>query len=181
MRILLLIINFCLAQMVVAADVYRTVDEDGNVIYSDIPAADSEKIRVDEIQTIAPGEVPKFEYTPPPKEVAAYTKLEIVSPANDSIIQSDEGKLTISAIVEPGLNRAAGHYLVLYLNGAEAASGTSSQFMLDNVERGTYTANIAVMDQSGTQVMSSPSVAFTLYQHSALHPGSAVGNPPKPP
>ena len=125
MRILLLIIYFCLSLPILAKDVYRTVDDQGNVVFSDTPVEGAEKIRVDEIQTIAPDEVPKFVYTPPPEVVETYSKLEIVSPENDSVIQSDEGNVTVSAVLEPALNLRAGHYLVLYLDGIEAASGTS--------------------------------------------------------
>ena len=165
MRIFLLIISFfCLAAAVAAKDVYRFVDEQGNVIYSDTPVPGAEKIRIDEVQTIDPGEVPQFVYTPPPTEVPAYTKLEIVSPENDSVIRSHEGTVTISASVEPVLNLRVGHHLVLYLDGIEAASGTSPQFILSNIERGTHTLNMAVEDQSGSQVISSPAVSFTLYQ-----------------
>ena len=180
MRILLLIIIFCLASVVAAKDVYRHVDENGNIVYSDTPTPGAEKISIDEIQTVAPGEVPQFVYTPAPKDVSAYTNLAIVSPENNSVIQSDETNITVNAVVEPVLNLRAGHYLVVYLDGNEAASGTSPQFMLTNLERGTHTVNIAIMDQAGKQVMSSPAVSFTLYQHSALHPQSTVGKPPKP-
>ena len=169
MRILLLIIYFCLSLPILAKDVYRTVDDQGNVVFSDTPVEGAEKIRVDEIQTIAPDEVPKFVYTPPPEVVETYSKLEIVSPENDSVIQSDEGNVTVSAVLEPALNLRAGHYLVLYLDGNEAASGTSPQFILSNIERGTHILDIAVVDQSGNQVINSPTVSFTRYQHSVLH------------
>jgi hypothetical protein len=172
MRILLLIIYFSLALPVLAKEVYRTVDENGNVIFSDTPAAGAEKIRVDEIQTIAPGQVPKFEYTPPPKDVDTYSRLEILSPENDSVIQSDDGNVTINAVLEPALNLSTGHYLVLYLDGKEAASGTSPQFILSNVERGTHILTISVVDQSGNEVIKSPALSFTLYQHSTLQPKS---------
>ena len=162
MRILLLIIYFCLALPIQARDVYRSVDENGNVIFSDTPVAGSEKIRVDEIRTIAPGEDPGFVYPPPPKETDVYSTLEIVSPENGSVIQSDDGKVMINAALEPLLNLKAGHYLVLYLDGIEAASGTSPQFILSNVERGTHVLTIAVLDQSGHEVIKSPAVSFTL-------------------
>lgn len=170
MRILLLIIYFCLSSPVLAKDVYRTVDEHGNVVFSDVPVEGAEKIRVDEIQTIAPGEVPKFEYTPPPEVVDTYSRLEIVSPENDSVIQSDVGNVTVSAVLDPALNLRAGHYLVLYLDGKEAASGTSPQFILSEMERGTHTLNLAVVDQSGSQMISSPAVSFTIYQYSVPKP-----------
>ena len=180
MRILLLIIYFCLTFPVLAKDVYRTVDEHGNVIYTDKPTQDSEKIRVDEVQTINPGEVPQFVYTPPAEAVDAYSRLEIVSPENDSVIQSDNGNVTVSVALEPPLNLRAGHYLVLHLDGNEAASGSGPQFTLSDLERGTHTLDMVVVDQSGNQLIISPSVSFTIYQHSAQHKDSTVGKPPKP-
>ena len=177
MRIILLIISFCLVSMVPAADVYRSVDERGNVIFSDTPVPGAERIRVEDIQTIAPGEMPKFEDTSAPKDVATYTKLAIVSPENNSAFQADDGKVTINAVVEPGLNSATGHYLVLYINGKEAASGTNSQFMLNNMDSGVYTANIGILDQKGKQVMSSPVISFTVIRSVSLPP-KPPGNPP---
>ncbi|MBM2829514.1 MAG: hypothetical protein HW411_304 [Gammaproteobacteria bacterium] len=75
MRILLLLISF-FTILPVAAEVYRSVDEDGEVIYTDKPSPGAEQIEVDEVQTIdAPAEQ-DFEYTPPQKEQPqAYTKL----------------------------------------------------------------------------------------------------------
>jgi hypothetical protein len=162
MRILLLIIYFCVALPIQATDVYRSVDENGHVIFSDTPVAGSEKINVDEIQTIAPGEVPKFEYTPPPQEEGEYSRLEIISPQNDSVIQSDDGKVMVNAVVEPLVNLKEGHYLVLYLDGTEAASGTSPQFMLSDIEHGTHVLSIAVLDQSGHEVKRSSTISFSL-------------------
>jgi hypothetical protein len=145
-----------------ATDVYRSVDENGNVIFSDTPVAGSEKINVDEIQTIAPGEVPKFEYTPPSQEKGEYSRLEIISPQNDSVIHSDDGKVMVNAVVEPLVNLKEGHYLVLYLDGTEVASGTSPQFMLSNIEHGTHVLSIAVLDQSRHEVKRSSAISFSL-------------------
>lgn len=174
MRIFLLIISFlCLTTTVAAKDVYRYVDEHGNVIYTDSPVEGAEKLSVDEIQTIEPGNIPKFKYTPPPKEGPGYTKLEIVSPVQDSVLHSDEYEVTVSGVVEPGLDLKAGHYFVLYLDGNETASGTRPQFMLKGMDRGTHTLTLAVVDQAGSQVINSPTVSFTIYQH-------AVAKPPVP-
>ena len=179
MRIFLLIISFfCLAAAVAAKDVYRFVDEQGNVIYSDTPVPGAEKIRIDEVQTIDPGEVPQFVYTPPPTEVPAYTKLEIVSPENDSVIRSHEGTVTISASVEPVLNLRVGHHLVLYLDGNEGASANSPQFNLSDVESGSHSASVAIVDKDGTEIMHSPSVSFTLQRESFVEPSSTARQMP---
>src|SRR3990172_5300642 len=164
MRIFLLIIYFSLSFPLLAEDVYRTVDEHGNVIYTDTPAQGAEKIRVDEVQTINPGDVPQFVYTPPADAGDTYSRLEIVSPENDSVIQGNN--VTVSVALEPPLNLRTGHYLELRLDGNEAASGSGLQFTLSNLERGTHTLDMAVVDQSGNRLIISPPVSFTIYQHS---------------
>ena len=53
MRILISII--CLLVAISAtAEVYRSVDENGNVVFTDKPSPDAELIEVDELQTIKP-------------------------------------------------------------------------------------------------------------------------------
>ena len=47
------------------AQVYKSTDADGNVIFSDTPAADSEEVEIPEPNLADPVEVP--EYVPPPK------------------------------------------------------------------------------------------------------------------
>ena len=171
MRIFLLIIYFSLSFPLLAEDVYRTVDEHGNVIYTDTPAQGAEKIRVDEVQTINPGDVPQFVYTQPADAGDTYSRLEIVSPENDSVIQGNN--VTVSVALEPPLNLRTGHYLELRLDGNEAASGSGLQFTLSNLERGTHTLDMAVVDQSGNRLIISPPVSFTIYQQSVPKPKPA--------
>ena len=48
-----------------AAQVYKSTDADGNVVFSDTPAAGSEEVEIPEPNLADPVEVP--EYVPPPK------------------------------------------------------------------------------------------------------------------
>ena len=47
-----------------SAEIYRSVDENGNVVFEDTPSPNSELINVDELQTIKPPLAGKFQYTP---------------------------------------------------------------------------------------------------------------------
>lgn len=172
MRLFLLIISFCLLSPVVAKDVYRSVDEHGNVIYSDTPLPDAEIISIEEVQTVDPGQVPAFRYTPEKPEAPAYVynRLEIVSPENDAAFVNPTGEVTISAVIEPVLNSTIGHRLILSVDGKETASGLDTQFVLGNLDRGTHTVTVAVVDKTGQQLIASPTVSFTLHRPSALHP-----------
>ena len=48
------------------ADVYRSVDENGNIVYSDQPSEGAEKIEVKDAQTINLPAAGPFKYQPPP-------------------------------------------------------------------------------------------------------------------
>lgn len=178
MRIILLIMVLLITS-VHAEEVYRSVDESGNIIYTDKPTPDAEVIRIDEIQTVDTPEVGPFEYTPEKKPAGAAYTLAITSPASNAAIENAAGEFTVSASVQPVLNTAAGHKLVLYMDGAIAAEG-GPQFSLTNVDRGTHSLSVAVKNATGAEVSRSAAVSFTLHRQSKQHTPSTVGKPPKP-
>jgi len=198
MRILLLLLTYFIV-LPVAAEVYRTVDENGNVIFTDKPSPGAEEIKIKKIQTIeppaevpaetsaeSPAEVPaetSAESPLPPEEegITTYTKLEITNPVNDTVVRDNAGNVTINVTLEPALNTDAGDQLVLYMDGARASAGTVNTFNLLNVDRGTHSFSVAVVNQAGEELLRSAPVSFTLLRHSSQQSTSTVGNPsPKP-
>ena len=91
MRILLLLIVLLLPTFIVAAEVYRWVDDDGEAHYSDRPQEGAEKITIQEAQTFsnpvpqsrssstAPGSTTAAE----DEDTASYSNIEIVSPKQE--------------------------------------------------------------------------------------------------
>ena len=184
MRILLLILSFLLP-VSIQADVYRSVDEEGNVIYTDKPSPDAEKIELKEVQTVKPGPTTPSKKAPSQAkkpEVEQYTNLQITSPENDTALRDNAGNVSISVNVEPALNTKVGDQLVLYLDGKDIAKGTGTRFNINNVNRGTHSVNVAVMSKGGKELIRSDPVSFTLLRFSALHPKPAprpsAGGPP---
>ena len=153
------------------AEVYRSVDEDGNVIFSDQPSPGAERIEIRELPTIKapPLKLPE-EASPPlvPPGEAEYSRLEIISPVADTAIRDNAGNVTVSVSIEPELN--AGHILVLYLDGIRAQQGTGMQFSLANVNRGSHSLAVAIENGEGGEVMRSSSIAFVLHRESRLDP-----------
>ena len=167
MRILLLIM-YLFVTSALADEVYRSVDESGNVVYTDKPSPDAEIIQVDEVQTVDTPDPGKFEYTPPknPASTSIYTKLEITSPENDQTIRSNSGDISISAVLAPGLNIAAGDQLVLALDGNDVST-RGPQFDLQNIDRGTHSVTVAVKDKAGKVLIQSAPVTFTVQRFAA--------------
>ena len=102
MRPLLLCITLTFLTSV-SAEVYRVLDEDGNVIFSDKPSPGAEEIKIDHVQTISPPKVKDFEYTPSVENTTdgVYTSLEIVSPENDQIFTGSEGDISVNILIHP--------------------------------------------------------------------------------
>ena len=177
MRILLLIM-YLFAIPAFAADVYRSVDENGNIVYTDKPTPDAEKIRIDEIQTIESPDVEPFEYTPPASDTSVTYNVTITSPEEGAAIRSNNGDISISAAVNPGLS--IGQQLALYLDGNVVATG-GPRFDLTNIDRGTHSAVVAVHDKAGTVIQRSGPVSFTVLRASVEKKQAPPPPPPPPP
>ena len=163
-----LIYGLLLALVAVAtvAEVYKRVDENGNTIYSDEPHPEAEVLDAGEVQTLDlpdPGPPPRLTEKPK-REAAAYRSIAIASPADESTIRNTEGNFSVSISVQPALQAAFGHQLVLYLDGSAVAEpGTRASYSLTNIDRGAHKLRAAVVDANGKTVIGSDTV--TVYLH----------------
>jgi len=165
----------------VHADVYRSVDENGHVVYSDKPSEGAVKIEVKDAQTIKLPSAGPFKYQPPPKKAPPrYSSVAISSPGNDESIRQNTGDVTVQISVSPGLR--PGDVISLLMDGKEVASGPASSVTMKNVDRGSHTLQSRVLGSDGRTWASSETVTFHLLRHSVLKPKPPPGplNPPKP-
>ena len=178
MRIILLILGI-LAVPAVMGDVYRSVDEDGNIVYSDKSSPDAEKVEIQEVQTIDPGAVPEFESSTNKQDPSAgdYQGITISSPANDQTISANDGNVNVSVSVQPALKE--GDTIELYLNGGLAGSSKGG-FNLENLDRGSHTISAVLKDKDGKEILHSEPITFHVQRHSVKHKKSTVGKPPAP-
>jgi hypothetical protein len=176
MRIVLLCLGIILAGSI-QAQVYRTVDKDGNVVFSDQATEGAVEVEVKELESIRSLEPPPGTVVPSTSQKAQplYTSLEITSPGNDESIRENSGNLVITAMVTPRLR--AGDRVVLFLDGQQYASGTAFSFKLENLDRGTHQARVAILDTAGAELISSGAVTFHMLRFSALQPGGAKPPP----
>ena len=179
MRIPLLVMVFLLS-LSARAEVYRSVDEDGNVIFSDQPSPGAEKIKLDKIQTIDAPRVKPLQTDSGNKKAEtdeAYKDVAIRVPANEESISANDGNLTVNVSVTPALQTKKGHQVALFLDGKEMARGTDTQLQLSNIDRGTHKLTAAVIDENGSEIKRSDTIQFTIHRHSVQHPESTVGRP----
>ncbi len=164
MRILITLfcLTFAIAPM---AEIYRSVDENGNVVFTDKPSPDAELIEVGELQTIKPPPAGDFEYkAPPAKPAPAYTGVSITSPKDDEAVRDNGGNVTVNIATQPGLRGS--DILVLYLDGKETILGKSTAKAFHSLDRGSHQLRAAIKDANGRILLSSESITFHLQRHS---------------
>jgi len=151
-----------LASGVFADDqIYRSVDEEGRVIFSDEPAEGAKPVELPPTNTMGqPAAIPR----PAPAEgtvtqFTGYDSVAIVQPADDESIVNTGGDFSVSVQTTPALQLA--HSLRLLLDGAAYASSADGGFSLRNIDRGSHTLQVQVIDEGGAVL--AESITFTVY------------------
>ena len=155
-----------------AADVYRSVDSDGNVTYSDQPHEGAKKVEVTE-PTIIPSTRSQIKLGPEkkPKQAEPYTSIEIINPANEATLRNVQ-TVSVSAELVPRLQTSFGHRAQILLDGSPVSEpGRALSVTLNQVDRGAHSLQLIVLDRQGNTVASSPVSQFFLHQN-FVRPGN---------
>lgn len=184
MRRLALLFLCWLLPLAAPAAVYKWVDEEGNVVYSDKPHAGAKKLDLPPPTVYSPPSTASEAKVAPKKEKedSVGYRVLIVSPRQDETIRDNTGAVTVQMVLEPSLNAEAGHQLALLLDGIkQPGNSISSLLQLQNVGRGSHTVQIQVEDAEGKPLASSNVVTFHMKQASRLlrpKSGPPVGGVP---
>jgi hypothetical protein len=153
------------------AGVYKRTDPQGNVEYTDVPRSTQEK------PIPLP---PATTYTPPPvsgtatgpqtgaqvMQSSAYRSVTISQPADDEAVRDNAGNLSIQVSSDPALQ--ANHRFVVLIDGEKQAEGRGGSLQVQNVDRGTHSLQVNVVDGGGQVLASSPVVKFHMLRVSVL-------------
>ena len=137
-----------------AAAVYKWVQPDGSVVYSDrAPEGITAPAELPELQEIKmpPPPAPSTENTSNDQSVQTpavdYTKLQITEPADNSSFHDTAGQVTIKLDLQPALQE--GDVVSIVMDGKEVGQGKSSAVSLSNVDRGSHTLRAMVKNTNG--------------------------------
>jgi hypothetical protein len=165
--------------LALAGTVYKWVDENGVVHYSDQPHPNAEKIQLQAAQTyksIPANNSTTGAQTPAPSSTATqsgYRGCAVVEPQDDQSFANLDS-LNVVVQTDPALH-PGDQVFVTYdgqpLNGNTATGG---HFTISPVERGTHTLQAVVRDSGGTVVCQAPSVSFNVHQPSVLNPSNPI-------
>ena len=129
-----------------AAEVFRSVDEHGNITLSDTPQDNGEKIEVKPTNTV-PAMVIEEKVEAKADPGPLYRAVTINSPKNDEPIRSTSGSFEVRISTTPLL--MASHKIELLIDGKFFESSHSGSFALSNIDRGTHQLQGRVRDAEG--------------------------------
>jgi hypothetical protein len=162
-----------------AATVYRWVDEDGVVHYSDQPHPNAEKLQVHAAQSYKPSALDTPAGAAGGASAAApaqYRGCAIVQP-QDGQAFANVDSLTVVVQTDPALHQGDKVYVTVDGQALNGGNPTGSQFVLSPVDRGTHTAQALVKDAGGAVQCQTPPVTFEVHQNSILNPNNAKVTP----
>ena len=177
-----LVLALCLALAsgaVQAQKVYKVIQRDGSVEFTDAPPPDqpAQQIEIPPLNTVRPLAPPVESATE--KQAAApkrYNEFRITRPGNNEAYRDNAGNVNVDLSLNPSLR--AGDKIDLYLDGQIIGGdeATATAITLTDMERGTHSIQALVKNAAGQVVARSNSVTFTLQRRSAILQPS----PPKP-
>lgn len=152
-----------------AEEVYVTIDENGVPVFSDEKTPGSETVEIRETMVFdnpvkqRMNQRPTIKLSPEEEDGPAYN-LAITDPPDDSAIRENSGTLVLTLAISPGMN--ADHHAELVMDGSPIRRvSTGGPVTLTNVDRGTHTFLVRVVDGNDKVIASSEPVRVSMLRH----------------
>lgn len=174
-----------LSPLAASQEIYRWVDKNGVVHYSDQPGPGAERVTITgtAARPPAPAETPALyqsDRRQSPAAAPTVRSIAITSPAMDEAFFGTDANVSVAIALDGELR--PGHEVALFLDGRRVPTAGLST-TLTGVGRGTHFLRAAVLDESGSAVITSQQIAFHVQQASIATPpvGPALRPPPPRP
>lgn len=163
-----------LASPTLGQTIYKSVDENGNVSYSDRPpeGARSESAETLPPVNTLPEQKPTRSYPNSAREetddeaTIEYT-LSLASPAPESSVPPGQRDLPIVLNADPGL--APGHAFAFYMDGELLAETRSNQYVVKEIFRGAHQIRGMIVDENGNVLRETETITIYVHRPSKLN------------
>ena len=163
--ILLAFLLSCTAIRPHAAEIYKTVDKDGNVVFSDQPADDAKPVSIGPTNSMGP---PSGASRPAAPEgsseptAAYYESLDITSPEDGSTINNPVGNVLVQFNLSPQLRD--GDTTRLLIDGVPGGIPADGGLLAPTNSRGEHRLEVQVLDPEGSVLRTSAPIQVTVFR-----------------
>jgi hypothetical protein len=151
------------------AALYKGLDSEGNVVYSDTAFEDAEKFTPPPISVMDAAKAKVDEEVAEEKEPEEfkYMSFDIISPENNETIQNNPN-VTVSLKLKPGLNTEEEHNIWMLLDGKPVVKNTQSlSVQLGRLERGAHKLQAQIRNEAGEIILRTRTTVVFIHQTSA--------------
>ncbi len=151
------------------AVLYKGLDTEGNVVYSDVPFESAEKYTAPPISVMDAPKARADEKTAEKKKPAEfkYMSFDIVSPAHNETIRNDPD-VTVSLKLKPGLNTEEKHKIWMLVDGKPVVKNTQSlSVQLGRLDRGAHQLQAQIRNKEGKIIVRTRTAVFFIHNASA--------------
>jgi len=176
---ILLTISLAMTASSLMAQVYKVVDENGNVTFTDIPPGDGTKpLNLPSLSVI---ETPEYETTArqaaeeaaasgdvePPEETLrslrqSYRDFEIISPRSEESIWSPDGP--VSVVWSTGNDLRDGMQVKIFIDGQLRATTAQPMIPIVGLERGEHVVTAEIRDRRNRTIVAAQPITFFVRQ-----------------
>lgn len=164
------------------AEVYKSIDAHGEVVYSDQPSSGAERVKMPPLPSYTPqppGTLDRF--TSPAVEQQPYASFIMTSPVSEATIRNNLGTIVIETLLTPALMTPLGHAIRFYIDGvAHGAPIDTTTLTLNDVDRGEHQLSASVVDATGKVLIATAATTVFVKRASKLNgkrQGSVTDNP----
>ena len=180
---LLLVLMVALPLAVMAKEVYRWKNDEGNWVYSDSPHPGAQKMELGEptvIQRDTPTPTPSTPSASAGKQQhTAYQSVTLAAPTDGQNIHSAPGRVPIAVETKPPLQD--GDRVQALVDGSpKGPAQASAAFDIDGVSRGTHQIGARILDAQGNALVTTEAVTIYMHQPSVINKGRTNNNPGHP-
>ncbi|MDX2418882.1 MAG: DUF4124 domain-containing protein [Xanthomonadales bacterium] len=180
-ELLMVLLTFSLVMTAssLMAQVYKIVDENGNVTFTDIPPGDGSKPM--DLPAISVVETPDYETTArqaaeaaaasgdaePPEETLrslreSYRDFEIISPRSEESIWSPDGPVSVTWSV--GSDLREGMQVMVFIDGNLRATTAQPMIPIVGLERGEHIVTAEIRDRRNRTIVAAQPITFFVRQ-----------------
>jgi len=166
----ILLISFLMVSLLVfnfaSAALYKGVDAEGKVIYSDTPFQDAEKFSPPPLSVVGAAKK-KVEKTDKVEEKPApfkYLSFDIVTPKSNETLRN-EFNVAVTLKIKPRLNTAENHTITMMVNGKPVIKNSQNlSFKVGRLDRGANELQALIKNQSGKTVARTRTTVIFVHQ-----------------
>ena len=169
-----------------ATQVFRSVDAQGNVVFTDTPREGAKPVDIQAPSSVTPMPVETRNLAPAAvqptsgKEAfAGYQAMVITQPENGAALNNGAGEVDVSISLVPALRTDLGHGLTVTMDGKPVLQNSARMNVaLNDVDRGEHELQAFVVDANGQVLFVSAPSRFSMVRTSVFLPGRANQLPP---